>query len=92
MLCCAASPSADCQCGIKGAANRIVNGEAAESNEYPWQVIVHGGGFCGGTVVNKRFVVTAAHCTHEKDAGQMFVMVGEHDMSQARRCSRIPRS
>ena len=49
----------DCECGIANAASRIVNGVPTEENEYPWQVVVYtspGGGFCGGTIINKRFV------------------------------------
>ena len=45
-----------CQCGIKGVAwaSRIVNGENTDRNEYPWQVVVYGGGFCGGTIIGQR--------------------------------------
>ena len=43
----------DCECGIANAASRIVNGVPTEENEYPWQVVVYGGGFCGGTIIGQ---------------------------------------
>ncbi|XP_072262861.1 chymotrypsinogen A-like isoform X3 [Pyxicephalus adspersus] len=44
---------------------RIVNGENAVSGSWPWQVSLQdrtGFHFCGGSLVNSLWVVTAAHC------------------------------
>lgn len=42
---------------------RIVGGYAVKENEYPWMTMISGNGslICGGTLINDRYVVTAAH-------------------------------
>merc|ERR1712018_232179 len=45
----------------------IVGGEDAEDGEFPWQVQLRssddsGSLFCGGSVLNEDWVITAAHC------------------------------
>uniref|UniRef100_A0A8D0B1M4 chymotrypsin n=1 Tax=Salvator merianae TaxID=96440 RepID=A0A8D0B1M4_SALMN len=45
--------------------SRIVNGEEAVSGSWPWQVSLQddtGFHFCGGSLINENWVVTAAHC------------------------------
>ena len=46
---------------------RIVNGQTARAHQYPWQVSIQWNGShgCGGSIVNKRYIVTAAHCSTE---------------------------
>ncbi|XP_038059191.1 transmembrane protease serine 6-like [Patiria miniata] len=60
-------PEADNGCGSRhsqGAAQRIVGGNAAVRGAWPWyaQLIFQGRFSCGGTLVNNRFIVSAAHC------------------------------
>ena len=58
------------QCGIKPPGNRIVGGEEADRNEYPWQVMmrIKKGDldlqFCGGSLISPDTVLTAAHCVN----------------------------
>ncbi|KAH0953629.1 hypothetical protein HN011_001210, partial [Eciton burchellii] len=65
---------------------RIVGGRDAAPHEFPWLVSLmrKGGHFCGGTILNSRFVMTAAHClcseTNKIPVGQLHVMLGEHNL------------
>ncbi|KAK7944310.1 hypothetical protein WMY93_000038 [Mugilogobius chulae] len=61
--------------------SRIVNGEEAVPHSWPWQVSLQdytGFHFCGGSLVNENWVVTAAHCNVKTSHR---VVLGEHDRS-----------
>lgn len=60
-------PFASSKFGNKGQA-RIVNGNRASTNEFPYQVSVRAisvsnASLCGGSIVSSRHILTAAHCT-----------------------------
>ena len=55
-------------------AKRIVGGNAADPGEWPWQVLLQwqngtaiyqnmkNRSYCGGAILSKHFILTAAHC------------------------------
>ncbi|XP_031708467.1 chymotrypsin-like protease CTRL-1 [Anarrhichthys ocellatus] len=60
--------------------NKIVNGQNAVSGSWPWQVSLQDGSgfhFCGGSLINQYWVVTAAHC--RVSSRSHHVILGEHD-------------
>ncbi|XP_028814615.1 chymotrypsin A-like [Denticeps clupeoides] len=62
---------------------RIVNGEEAVPHSWPWQVSLQddtGFHFCGGSLINDNWVVTAAHCDVTMTD---HVILGEHDRSSS---------
>ncbi|XP_047504462.1 trypsin-1-like [Pieris napi] len=80
-----ARTSCNCKCGERNDVSRIVGGTDAAINEFPWIVKLSyfKRFYCGGTVINDRYVVTAAHCVK----GFMWFMIkvtfGEHNRCNA---------
>merc|ERR1711973_1970 len=75
-----------CKCGRANHQSRIVNGVTTEKNEYPWQVLLYikvgnRAALCGGTIVSSKSIVTAAHCTKGRKVEDIFVSVGDHDIT-----------
>ncbi|XP_026186750.1 coagulation factor IXa [Mastacembelus armatus] len=62
---------------------RIVGGTVVIPGEIPWQVALiarpSGHLFCGGSILSRRWVITAAHCLVEAQ-GPFFIRVGEHNV------------
>lgn len=63
----------------------IVNGENAAIEDFPFQVALRTSEgqfqFCGGTFVNSRYVLTAAHCVFGAPAGEIEVYAGSADLN-----------
>ncbi|XP_074647198.1 neurotrypsin-like [Tubulanus polymorphus] len=66
---------------IDQAQPRIVGGFPAVYGAYPWQVGVrkYSGRFCGGTILNDYWILSAAHCYHDSDKEIYKMRVGDHD-------------
>ncbi|RXG50821.1 Serine protease 27 [Armadillidium vulgare] len=68
-------------CGLNNRReSRLIGGKTTEFNEYPWAValLYKGHYFCGGTLINERYVLTAAHCIRGANKNNIKVLVGEH--------------
>ncbi|XP_058791265.1 transmembrane protease serine 9-like [Phymastichus coffea] len=71
----------DCSCGLRNEGSRIVGGQTTLMNEFPWQVRLSylNKFYCGGTLVNDRYVLTAAHCAKGFIWFLIKATFGEHD-------------
>ncbi|KAL1501978.1 hypothetical protein ABEB36_007196 [Hypothenemus hampei] len=63
---------------------RIIGGDVATAHEYPFQVALYiyvqnTLYFCGGTLIDQQWVLTAAHCV--ESATSIIVVLGSHDLS-----------
>ncbi len=63
----------------------MVGGQTAGVTEWPWQTMLAdisatGGGYqyCGATLIAANWVITAAHCTHNRIAASIGVVVGQY--------------
>ncbi|KAL0993668.1 hypothetical protein UPYG_G00111360 [Umbra pygmaea] len=69
-------------CGTAPLNLKIVGGQDAVPGSWPWQVSLHGSQhdhFCGGSLINKYWVMTAAHCVTSTDPGDLLVYLGRQD-------------
>lgn len=74
----------DCECGIGNEEEidtRIINGIVTYPHQYPWMVYLKymGRVFCGGAILNDRYVITAGHCLYDMQPQYMQIVVGGHD-------------
>ncbi|CAL1262292.1 unnamed protein product [Larinioides sclopetarius] len=65
--------------------DRMVGGEEAVPNSWPWQVSLQAattepnGHFCGGTLINTLWVLTATHCVVGRvNPGDIKIVLGSH--------------
>jgi len=83
----------ECGCGysiVNAASGRIVGGgEVNPRHKLPYQMFLQicwktGCAMCGGTLINKRYVITAMHCIQDKGvlATSVRVAIGEHDIEK----------
>ncbi|XP_073713591.1 trypsin I-P1-like [Misgurnus anguillicaudatus] len=71
-----------CQLDVCGQApfnNKIVGGENATTGSWPWQASIRfissGSHFCGGSLINKDWVLSAAHCFPSVSYGASYISV-----------------
>ena len=69
---------------------RIIGGDEIPITDAPWQVAlisadqnygtVHDGQFCGGSIINERWIITAAHCLSDYRGSFLGVFAGNNDL------------
>ncbi|KAF5305581.1 hypothetical protein FQA39_LY01672 [Lamprigera yunnana] len=84
-------------CGIQNLNERIVGGDRTDIDEFPWLALLgyrdsfgDDAGFrCGGSLINERYILTAAHCTivnSNLGVSLEFVRLGEWRLSTGTDC------
>ncbi|XP_036334672.1 trypsin-1-like [Rhagoletis pomonella] len=77
---------ASCSCGTINKFHRIVGGMETEVNEYPWMAMLmrRGDFYCGGTLINDQYVLTAAHCVRGFNRRIVSVRLLSHNRTDGR--------
>ncbi|XP_051742267.1 trypsin [Ctenopharyngodon idella] len=77
-----------CQLDVCGQAplnTKIVGGQNADTGSWPWQASLHrissGSHFCGGSLINKDWVLSAAHCFQSTTASNIKIYLGRQQQS-----------
>jgi len=86
------------ECGTRISLTNIVGGKTAKRGDYPFIALI---GYdpplapgsdifytCGGSLINKHYVLTAAHCIETVNGRPVEVVLGEHRVDTDPDCSR----
>ncbi|XP_073688769.1 chymotrypsinogen B-like [Garra rufa] len=72
------------ECGKAPLSKKIVGGQDATAGSWPWQVSIQSakfGHFCGGSLINKDWVLSAAHCFMSISASDIVMYFGRQSQS-----------
>lgn len=75
------------ECGKRGGhyMERVVGGHTASKGEFPWQIslqmtqrsVRH---ICGGAIINRNWVLTAAHCINDVNPATLSIVAGDYNI------------
>ncbi|XP_062540509.1 melanization protease 1-like [Armigeres subalbatus] len=80
------------KCGLDSAGHRIFGGDITEKDQFPWTVALDYnlprvmGVRCGGSLINTKYVLTAAHCVDNVQKQDITLRLGEWDLEQNPDC------
>nr|XP_023019186.1 trypsin-1-like isoform X1 [Leptinotarsa decemlineata] len=82
-----------CRCGQTFQRVRIVGGVETMINEYVWMTaLMYGKSFyCGGSLINNKYVLTAAHCVNGFNKDRITAVFLDHDRSSSTETKTISR-
>ncbi|KAK3755006.1 hypothetical protein QZH41_001976 [Actinostola sp. cb2023] len=68
------------QCGVSSV-SRVIAGVDAKPGAWPWQIGLHRSGrfICGGSLIKKDWIVTAAHCVTQSNPALYTIRLGDHN-------------
>ncbi|KAG8267260.1 hypothetical protein J6590_055451 [Homalodisca vitripennis] len=83
----------DVACGITNKQTRIVGGHVTYVNQYPWMALLmyRGKFYCGATLLNSKYILTASHCVHGFGEEKISVRIYEHDRDTTNETQHIDR-
>ncbi|XP_066977455.1 trypsin-1-like [Macrobrachium rosenbergii] len=78
------------RCGTPNREGRVVGGRITQRNLYPWLVSLSYRGklYCGASLINDRFLITAAHCIKRVNKARVDILLGSYNKSDASEVSR----
>ncbi|XP_050421073.1 trypsin I-P1-like isoform X2 [Adelges cooleyi] len=76
----------DPSCGINSkTTSSIMNVQSTTASDWPWMAVfletLGYTNFCGGVILNRRFVLTAAHCFKKYTKKDLVIRLGEYDFT-----------